>query len=184
MEMSNIVDGIEFPSLGEIRAVIPKHCFQAVAARSWLYAFKDFLIIAGLFYVAYAFIPGLDTPFRVLAWVGYWLAQGTMFWALFVLGHDAGHGAFGKSRLTNDFAGALVHSIILLPYTSFQLTHRNHHMNCGHFVKDEGYGPMDENCPINRKARLFMLMPFATYWLYMFGVSRHGTSHFSPYAKR
>lgn len=30
-------------------------------------------------------------PLRWL-WPLYWVAQGTMFWALFVLGHDCGHG--------------------------------------------------------------------------------------------
>jgi omega-3 fatty acid desaturase (delta-15 desaturase) len=175
--------GPNYPSLVEIRAVIPKHCFQASAWRSWSYVLRDFLIIAGLFYLAHTYIPGLEAPFRQLAWAAYWLAQGTMFWALFVLGHDAGHGAFGPNRLLNDVAGALVHTVILLPYASFQLTHRNHHMNCAHFVRDEGYGPMDENCPLDRRTRRVMLLPFAAYWLYMFGLSRHGTSHFSPNSK-
>jgi acyl-lipid omega-3 desaturase len=173
----------EFPSLTQIRAVIPERCFATVWYRSWWALIVDFSLIAILFSLAYLYMPEQSSPWYELAWISYWLAQGTMFWALFVLGHDCGHGAFSKKRWLNDAIGMLVHTVILLPYTSFQLTHRNHHLNCGHFVKDEGYGPMDKNCPINRKARWSMTMPFATYWLYMFGVSRHKTVHFSPYSK-
>jgi omega-3 fatty acid desaturase (delta-15 desaturase) len=172
-----------FPSLSELRAAIPRQCFEPVWYKSWWALIKDLCIIVALFTLAYLYMPNVESPWYVFAWIAYWLAQGTMFWSLFVLGHDCGHGAFSKMRWVNDAIGVLVHTIILLPYTSFQLTHRNHHLNCGHFVKDEGYGPMDKDCPINRKARWSMAMPFLTYWLYMFGVSRHKTVHFSPYSK-
>ena len=44
----------------------------------------------------------------------YWFLQGTMMWALFVLGHDCGHGSFSKSRILNDIVGNFLHSIILV----------------------------------------------------------------------
>ena len=44
----------------------------------------------------------------------YWFLQGTMMWAIFVLGHDCGHGSFSKSWILNDIMGNFLHSIILV----------------------------------------------------------------------
>ena len=57
----------------------------------------------------------------------YWFLQGTMFWAIFVLGHDCGHGSFSSSPLLNGVVGNILHSFILVPYESWRLSHRHHH---------------------------------------------------------
>jgi hypothetical protein len=62
-----------------------------------------------------------------LVWPLYWLAQGTMFWALFVVGHDCGHQSFSPSRTLNDFVGNIVHATILVPYHGWRVSHRKHH---------------------------------------------------------
>lgn len=49
--------------------------------RSFSYLALDLGIVAALAYGAYT----LNNPF---VWPLYWFAQGTMFWALFVVGHD------------------------------------------------------------------------------------------------
>jgi omega-3 fatty acid desaturase (delta-15 desaturase) len=49
--------------------------------RSFAYLALDLGIVAALAYGAYT----LNNP---LVWPLYWFAQGTMFWALFVVGHD------------------------------------------------------------------------------------------------
>jgi hypothetical protein len=49
-------------------------------------------------------------------WPLYWTAQGTMFWALFVLGHDCGHGSFSNNSNLNSVVGHILHSSILVPY--------------------------------------------------------------------
>jgi hypothetical protein len=68
-------------SIGEIRAAIPKHCWEKSPWRSLSYVAKDVLIVFALAAGAVYFDNWFVWPF-------YWLAQGTMFWALFVLGHD------------------------------------------------------------------------------------------------
>jgi omega-3 fatty acid desaturase (delta-15 desaturase) len=55
------------------------------------------------------------------SWPLYWIAQGTMFWALFVVGHDCGHQSFSNNRALNDFVGNITHSSILVPYHGWRV---------------------------------------------------------------
>lgn len=67
--------------LAEIRASIPKHCWVKDSWKSMSYVVRDVAIVFGL-----AAFAGFVNNWFV--WPLYWAAQGTMFWALFVLGHD------------------------------------------------------------------------------------------------
>jgi omega-3 fatty acid desaturase (delta-15 desaturase) len=68
-------------TLSDIREAIPKQCWQKNAWRSMGHLALDVAIVVGLAAGAYA----LNAWW---AWPLYWVAQGTMFWALFVVGHD------------------------------------------------------------------------------------------------
>lgn len=68
-------------NLADIRAAIPKHCWVKDPWRSMSYVVRDVAVVFGLAAVAAYFN-------NWIAWPLYWVAQGTMFWALFVLGHD------------------------------------------------------------------------------------------------
>jgi hypothetical protein len=57
-----------------------------------------------------------------LAWPLYWIAQGTMMWALFVVGHDCGHGSFSNNKLINEVCGHITHSSIMVPYRELSPT--------------------------------------------------------------
>jgi len=67
--------------IGDVRAAVPAHCWRKSPLRSLSYVARDVAVVAGLAVAAAA----LDTW---ALWPIYWAAQGTMFWALFVLGHD------------------------------------------------------------------------------------------------
>lgn len=67
--------------LADIRAAIPKHCWVKDPWRSMSYVIRDVACVLGLAAAA-AYLNNW------LVWPLYWVAQGTMFWALFVLGHD------------------------------------------------------------------------------------------------
>lgn len=67
--------------LSDIRAAIPKHCWVKDPVKSMSYVVRDVAVVLGLAVTA-AYVNNW------LAWPLYWVAQGTMFWALFVLGHD------------------------------------------------------------------------------------------------
>ncbi|KAI7736748.1 hypothetical protein M8C21_030228 [Ambrosia artemisiifolia] len=68
-------------TLADIRAAIPKHCWVKDPWRSMSYVVRDVVLVFGLAAVA-AYLNNM------VVWPLYWFAQGTMFWALFVLGHD------------------------------------------------------------------------------------------------
>ncbi len=67
----------------------------------------------------------------------YWGIQGTFFTAIFVLGHDCGHGSFSHHAWLNDLVGTVLHGLILAPYYMWKLTHRLHHRNTANLQKDE-----------------------------------------------
>lgn len=67
--------------LADIRAAIPKHCWVKDPWRSMSYVVRDVAVVFGLAAAA-AYLNNW------IVWPLYWAAQGTMFWALFVLGHD------------------------------------------------------------------------------------------------
>lgn len=56
-------------------------CWEKNTARSFSYLALDVGIVAGLAILAF-------NTAAWWAWPLYWFAQGTMFWALFVVGHD------------------------------------------------------------------------------------------------
>jgi len=68
-------------NLADIRAAIPKHCWVKNPWKSLSYVVRDIAIV-------FALAAGAAYLNNWIVWPLYWLAQGTMFWALFVLGHD------------------------------------------------------------------------------------------------
>uniref|UniRef100_A0A0G4GNS3 Fatty acid desaturase domain-containing protein n=1 Tax=Chromera velia CCMP2878 TaxID=1169474 RepID=A0A0G4GNS3_9ALVE len=167
-------------SLADLKRVIPARCLQKSAAKSLSFLAKDLAIIAALSVTANA----LDNP---LFWPLYWFAQGTMFWALFVVGHDCGHGSFSDDRKLNDLIGHLTHSSILVPYHGWQISHRTHHQNHGHVDNDESWYPLAESKynslpAASQAARFelpFMLLAFPVY-LFRRTPGRESCSHLDP----
>ncbi len=103
------------PGITEIKRILPKHCFSPSIPRSLYYVVKDIIIVTGL-YLAFVWVEAkllAQAPGGFYLWYPvtglYWFLQGTMFWAIFVLGHDCGHGSFSNSGLLNDIVGNLLH---------------------------------------------------------------------------
>jgi omega-3 fatty acid desaturase (delta-15 desaturase) len=166
-------------TLADIRNAIPKQCWEKNTLRSLSYLARDVLVVAGLA-VAAASINNW------MVWPLYWLAQGTMFWALFVVGHDCGHGSFSNSKKLNDFIGHLTHSSILVPYHGWRISHRTHHANHGHVENDESWHPVTEGIfkgmdPWAKLGRLsFPIALFAfPFYLWKRSPGKEG-SHYDP----
>jgi omega-6 fatty acid desaturase (delta-12 desaturase) len=78
---------------------------------------------------------------RHVLWSAYWLAQGCVLTGLWVIGHECGHRGFADSDLVNDAVGLVVHSCLLVPYFSWQFSHKRHHSNTGSVEHDEVFVP-------------------------------------------
>merc|ERR1711884_139427 len=134
------------PSIGELKKSLPPRCFEPSIPLSFYYVFKDLAIVASLYSLMLVLTVGpLSVHWTVkyfAIYPVYWLLQGTMMAAIFCLGHDCGHGSFSKSSLLNDIVGNIVHSIILVPYYPWKLSHHHHHKNTGNIDKDEIFYPI------------------------------------------
>ncbi|CAM0874330.1 unnamed protein product [Alopecurus aequalis] len=165
--------------IGDVRAAVPAHCWRKSPLRSLSYVARDVAAVAALAFVAW----GLDSW---AVWPLYWAAQGTLFWALFVLGHDCGHGSFSDSGTLNSVVGHLLHTFILVPYNGWRISHRTHHQNHGHIDKDESWHPITENVykelePSTKKLRFSLPYPLLAFPVYLWYRSpgKNG-SHFNP----
>lgn len=165
--------------IAEIRAAIPKHCWVKNPWRSLSYVFRDVFVVFALAAVAIY----LD---NWIFWLVYWVAQGTMFWAIFVLGHDCGHGSFSDNPTLNSFVGHILHSAILVPFHGWRISHRTHHQNHGNVENDESWVPLTEKMYksldiLTRAFRFTVPLPLFAYPYYLWGRSPGKTgSHFNP----
>ncbi|KAH9311680.1 hypothetical protein KI387_026715, partial [Taxus chinensis] len=166
-------------SLAEIRAAIPKHCWVKKSWKSVSYVLRDVALV-----LAFAAVAAYFNNWA--CWPIYWIAQGTMFWALFVIGHDCGHGSFSNNQKLNSLIGHLTHSSIMVPFHGWRISHRTHHQNHGHVENDESWHPMSEKIyntldEPTKKLRFNIPWPLFAYPFYLWGRSpgKKG-SHFHP----
>eukprot|EP00897_Mesotaenium_endlicherianum_P008947 jgi/Mesen1/8080/ME000434S07330 len=166
-------------TLADIRAAIPKHCWEKNTWTSVSYLLRDVAVVFGL-------AAGAAYLNSWAVWPLYWFAQGTMFWALFVMGHDCGHGSFSNNKKLNDFIGHLTHSSILVPFHGWRISHRTHHANHGHVENDESWHPMAEDLYreggfSTKFERLLLPFPLLAYPFYLWKRSpgKEG-NHFDP----
>merc|ERR1711871_1572348 len=123
-------------------------------------------------------------------WTAYAFVQGTMFWALFCVGHDCGHQSFSPSKRINDVVGNIVHSAILVPYHPWRISHRKHHSNHGHVENDESWHPLSKSIydGLDGQAQIGRFkfpIPLFAYPIYLLcGVPGKEGSHFDPNNKR
>jgi omega-3 fatty acid desaturase (delta-15 desaturase) len=181
----------EFPSLVEIKRAIPAKFFQPNLFVSISYVLFDFFLIATLFVSMFsidAYLSTLsDSPLYLLKWIitpAYWFLQGTLFWSLFVLGHDCGHGSFSTNSTVNHFFGTILHSFILVPYHMWRLSHRHHHKNTANIQKDEIFYPFEKpnRAVITRSSYFGLGLAWFLYLACGFDVSYpRRVSHFNIY---
>ena len=134
-------------TMQDIHNAIPKHCFERDTLRSIRLVARDYAMVFVLLVCA-TLIPYIgNTPVRVLAWSTYGFCQGLIFTGLWELAHESGHGALSKQKWVNNAIGLLIHSTLLVPYYSWQYTHRTHHKGTNHLDRDIAFMPEIQDPP-------------------------------------
>ncbi|KAL2795025.1 fatty acid desaturase-domain-containing protein [Aspergillus keveii] len=131
-------------TLKEIRDAIPAHCFNRSLFISCAYVVRDFIYAGILFYLALQIDHLPSLPLRVLAWILYGFFQGCTGTGIWILAHECGHGAFSPYQRINDVIGWALHSVLLVPYFSWKITHARHHRYTNNTEKDTAFVPWTE----------------------------------------
>lgn len=140
---------------GFLREKIPAHCFERSAITSFAYLLRDCVYASALVWLALKIDLLPTTMLRACAWILYGFVQGCIGTGIWIIGHECGHGAFSKFTLLNDVVGWVVHSLLLVPYFSWKITHARHHRYHGHIDKDVVFVPPTELEVQNQKPSLF-----------------------------
>jgi len=90
------------------------------------------------------------SPAGWVAWNIWWFLSGTALTGWWVLAHECGHRGFSNSELLCDVVGWVLHSLLLVPYFSWQYSHKKHHNKTNHLLDGESHVP-----PGARYAKMF-----------------------------
>lgn len=172
----------DVPALGDIKKSIPADLFRPSVFASLAYVVKDASLIALTFAATYTIVNAFAYGWLLLP--AYWFLQGTLFWAVFVLGHDCGHGSFSRYPLLNSVMGNLLHTFILVPFEPWKLSHRHHHKNTGNMDKDEIFYPIREreaHLQVRLTTKFYFGLGFAWFAYLVGGYNPRPTCHLNPW---
>eukprot|EP00928_Gymnodinium_smaydae_P044749 TRINITY_DN2986_c1_g1_i1.p1 TRINITY_DN2986_c1_g1~~TRINITY_DN2986_c1_g1_i1.p1 ORF type:complete len:441 (+),score=55.58 TRINITY_DN2986_c1_g1_i1:66-1325(+) len=139
----------ELPSKGDVRAVIPKECFDRHYLMSMWFVVRDSAMAAALVYVTSQALS-TDFPEHILSfdalkwfvgWNFYAFWMGVILTGHWVLAHECGHGAFSPSQVFNDIVGFILHQALLVPYFAWQYSHAKHHRRTNNIIDGESHVP-------------------------------------------
>jgi stearoyl-CoA desaturase (delta-9 desaturase) len=137
-------------TLRSIKAAIPKDCFEHSYLLSFFHLAQDLALVGGCVAAVLYAQATLPAWAMLLVWPTYWFYCGLFGTGLWVLAHECGHGGFVKSQRVNDVVGFAVHSFLLTPYYSWQITHAKHHRRTNHLTD----GTSSARAPVALRARL------------------------------
>lgn len=133
----------DFPEARQLRAVIPKECFESDTLTSLGYLSVSVAGTALCTAVGVSLLNILP-PENLLTlpfWTAYSAITGTVAMGLWVLAHECGHGAFSKNKTIQDTVGYVLHSLFLVPYYSWQRSHAVHHQYTNNVELGETHVP-------------------------------------------
>ncbi|KAI1779642.1 delta-12 fatty acid desaturas-like protein [Hypoxylon cercidicola] len=125
-----------------IRDQIPAHCFKPSTFRSIAFVLHDlgfyFVFLAGTLCIRrYA---DSWTSF-ILCYVIFPYLAGICLTGLWILGHEAGHGAFSSNSTVANSIGFVIHSALMSPYFAWRSSHARHHQHMNNLSTDLNYVP-------------------------------------------
>ncbi|KAF7350394.1 FA-desaturase domain-containing protein [Mycena venus] len=137
-------------SMKDLLSVIPSvsHCFERSLWKSAMYPIWDLFVIGSLWKlttIADSYTVDLPSTLASLAsfslWSLYGFFAGLFAMGLWIVAHEAGHGAFSTSKRINNFVGWVLHSGLGVPYHSWRISHAKHHASTGHMTQDQVFVP-------------------------------------------
>jgi fatty acid desaturase len=132
----------DFPKAAEVRRAIPEECFAPETATSLGYLSVSLLGTAACTAVGISMLGAIGTSIWTLPiWSAYSAVTGTVAMGLWVLAHECGHGAFSPDKKLQDAIGFIIHSVMLVPYYSWQRSHAVHHQYTNHMELGETHVP-------------------------------------------
>ena len=144
----------EFPSRSEVLSAIPEECFQKSTLKSVTYALLSTSMTIGCGVLAFICIPITISWWPV--WLAYAAVTGTVATGCWVIAHECGHNVFSNNRFIQDLVGYILHSLLLVPYYSWQRSHAVHHSRTNHLTEGETHVPYikgEKKGDLNIKAR-------------------------------
>ncbi|CAK6694747.1 fatty acid desaturase [Synechococcus sp. BA-124 BA4] len=127
-----------YPSKAQLLACLPPDLLTIDTTRAW----GSLAFSLGLSVLAYG--VGTRIPLQPGAaplWLLYALVTGTVAGGCWVIAHECGHQAFHPNRRVEAAVGFVLHSLLLVPYFSWQRSHAVHHANCNHLEGGETHVP-------------------------------------------
>lgn len=127
-----------FPSKADLLGCLPADLQRFNPARAW----GSLALSLGLSLLAYGL--GSQIPLTAAAvplWLLYALVTGTVATGCWVIAHECGHGAFHPNPRVETAVGFSLHSLLLVPYFSWQHSHAVHHGHCNQLEAGETHVP-------------------------------------------
>ena len=136
-----------YPSKAQLLACLPASLLTIDPVKAW----GSLAMSLGLTLLAYG--VGTQIPLRLSAaplWLLYAAVTGTVAGGCWVIAHECGHRAFHPNPRVETAVGFVLHSLLLVPYFSWQRSHAVHHANCNHLEAGETHVPPRSNSPEGR----------------------------------
>lgn len=131
-------------TIKQIRDAIPAHCYERSASRGLSYVARDIASLTAIFLLFHLLLTPENVPSKLARgalWALYTVVQGCVATGLWVLAHECGHQSFSPSKTLNDTVGFICHSLLLVPYFSWKISHGKHHKATGHIERDMVFVP-------------------------------------------
>ena len=135
------------PSKAELLSCLPSELLELNPHKAWC-SLGGSLSLSLLAYgvgTQIALVPGAAP-----LWILYGVITGTVAGGCWVIAHECGHHAFHPNRRVEALVGFLLHSLLLVPYFTWQHSHAVHHAHCNHLEQGETHVPPRAESPIGQ----------------------------------
>lgn len=136
------------PSKQQLLACLPAHLLRFDPRKAW----GSLAFSLGLSLLAYGVGTRLPLSLSALPlWLLYALITGTVAGGCWVIAHECGHHAFHPNRRLEAAVGFVLHSLLLVPYFTWQHSHAVHHAHCNHLEAGETHVPPRSDTVMGRR---------------------------------